>query len=80
MQKKMPEKTFLQKCVKALNYLSCLAMFCVAAERFRSYDPKLIYMDGFYCIFTCYLFVFAAFLFSAEYEFSVILKYFACLT
>lgn len=75
----MPEKSWLQKGVKALNYLSCVAMVAVAIERFRTYDKEKIYMDGFYCIFTCYLFVFALFLFSAEYEVIVILKYFACL-
>jgi hypothetical protein len=37
-------------------------------------------MDGFYVIFTCYLLVFSMFLFSAEYEFLVIVKYLACLT
>ena len=54
-------------------------MIGVAVERVRLYDATKIYMDGFYCIFTGYLVIFALFLFSAEWEFLVVLKYFACL-
>jgi len=80
MQEKMPEKTCLQRMVGILNYLSCLAMWTVAATRFITYDAKKIYMDGFYVVFTCYLGVFGVLLASAEYEFTAIIKYLACLT
>jgi len=63
----MPEKTTLEKLIKALNYMSAMLMVLAANCRLYEYDAKNVFMDGFYLAFTLYLIVFGVMLAAAEY-------------
>lgn len=71
----MPKRSTIQHVIKILNYTCAVMMFITASIRYKNYDSKAIFMDGFYLVFTFYLYIFGILLSTAEYEYIKVLKY-----